>query len=57
MEIQDLLSGQDRSAKKFREHIWKYNNALAMTSLGCNVDERVNYKWCRSLCVQGPWQA
>ena len=43
MEIRDLLSGQDRSAKKFREHIRKYNNALAMTSLGCNVDERVNY--------------
>ena len=43
MEIRDLLSGQDRSAKKFREHIRKYNNALAMTSLGCNVDERVNH--------------
>ena len=42
MEIRDLLSGQDQRAKKFREHIRKYNNALAMTSLGCKVDDAIN---------------
>jgi hypothetical protein len=42
VEISNLLSGQDQCAKKFREHIQKYNNALAMTSLGCKVDESVN---------------
>ena len=36
-EILNLLSGQDYIAKKFRENIQKYNNALAMTSLGCKV--------------------
>ena len=41
-EIQQLLSRQDPIAKKFREHIRNYNNALAMTSLGCKVDERIN---------------
>jgi len=41
-EILNLLSGQDHMAKKFRENIRKYNNALAMTSLGCTVDESVN---------------
>jgi len=42
MEIQKLLSDQDQRAKKFRENIRKYNNALAMTSLGCKVDDSVN---------------
>jgi hypothetical protein len=41
-EILNLLSGQDHIAKKFRENIRKYNNALAMTSLGCKVDDTVN---------------
>ena len=41
-EILNLLSGQDHIAKKFRENIRKYNNALAMTSLGCKVDESIN---------------
>jgi hypothetical protein len=41
-EILNLLSGQDPISKQFCENIWKYNNALAMTSLGCNVDESVN---------------
>ena len=41
-EIRNLLSGQDEIAKKFRVHIRNYNNTLAMTSLGCNVDESVN---------------
>jgi hypothetical protein len=43
VEIHDLLSGQDQRAKKFRKNIRKYNNALAMTSVGCNVDDSVNY--------------
>jgi hypothetical protein len=42
VEIQNLLSGQDHIAKQFREHIRKYNNALAMTLLGCNIDDSVN---------------
>ena len=41
-EILNLLSGQDHIAKKFCENIRKYNNALAMTSLGCKVDDTVN---------------
>ena len=42
LEIQQLLSGQDAIAKRFQEHIRNYNNALAMTSLGCKVDEAIN---------------
>ena len=42
MEIQRLLSDQDQYAKKFHEHIQKYNNALVMTSLSCKVDDSVN---------------
>ena len=42
MEIQRLLSDQDQHAKKFHEHIQKYNNALAMTLLSCKVDDSVN---------------
>jgi len=42
VEILNLLQGQDHIAKQFREHIWQYNNALAMTSLGCKVDDSVN---------------
>ena len=38
----NLLSGQNHIAKQFRENIRKYNNALAMTSLDCKVDESVN---------------
>ena len=42
VEILNLLQGQDHIAKQFREHIRQYNNALAMTSLGCKVDDSVN---------------
>ena len=41
-EIEQLLSGQNPIAKSFRQHIRNYNNALAMTSLGCKIDERIN---------------
>ena len=42
VEIQRLLSDQDQHPKKFCKHIQKYNNALAMTLLGCKVDDSVN---------------
>ena len=48
-EILNLLSGQDHIAKKFRENIRRYNNALAMTSLGCKIDDNVNRNGA------GPW--
>ena len=41
-EIKQLLYGQDAISKSFREHIRNYNNALAMTSLGCKVDDKIN---------------
>ena len=47
-ELLTLLSGQDDISKKFRDHIRSYNNALAMTSLGCNQDRTV-------LQGQGPY--
>src|SRR5271163_3330808 len=51
-ELLTLLSGQDdiskKFSKKFRDHIRSYNNALAMTSLGCNQDRTV-------LQGQGPY--
>ena len=42
IELKQLLSGQDQREKCFCEHIQKYNNALAMTSLGCTVDDTIN---------------
>ena len=41
-ELLNLLSAQDDISKKFRDHIRTYNNALAMTSLGCNQDKAIN---------------
>jgi hypothetical protein len=41
-ELLDLLSRQDDRSKKFRDHIRNYNNALAMTSLGCDQDRQIN---------------
>ena len=41
-ELHHLLSRQDDVAKKFRDHIRTYNNALAMTSLGCQQDRAIN---------------
>ena len=36
-ELLHLLVGQEDICKKFYDHICNYNNALAMTSLGCKV--------------------
>jgi hypothetical protein len=41
-ELHNLYTSQNPHAKQFRENIRRYNNALAMTSLGCKVDESVN---------------
>ena len=41
-ELNHLFTSQTPPAKDFRENICRYNNALAMTSLGCKVDESVN---------------
>jgi Helitron helicase-like domain at N-terminus len=41
-ELLHLLSGQDDIGKKFRERIRNYNNALAMTSLGCDQNREIN---------------
>ena len=41
-ELLLLLTGTDDIAKNFREDIRRYNNALAMTSLGCKTDNSVN---------------
>ena len=37
-----LLTAQDDIGKSFRDHICTYNNALAMTSIGCKIDNSVN---------------
>ncbi len=42
VELTNLLKDSDAVSRQFRENIWRYNNALAMTSLGCKVDESVN---------------
>ena len=42
-ELLQLLSGTDNIAKHFRKHIRQYNNALAMTSLGCKTDNSLNH--------------
>ncbi|KAF9530831.1 hypothetical protein CPB83DRAFT_745206, partial [Crepidotus variabilis] len=41
-ELDSLLRGDDPESKSFRDNIRRYNNALAMTSLGCTVDHSVN---------------
>jgi len=41
-ELLNLLSAQDPASKKFRDHIRSYNNALAMTSLGCDQDKSIH---------------
>jgi hypothetical protein len=41
-ELRQLLTGTDDAAKNFRKDICRYNNALAMTSLGCKMDNSVN---------------
>jgi hypothetical protein len=42
-ELLQLLSGTDDIAKNFRKDIHRYNNALAMTSLGCKTDDSINH--------------
>ena len=41
-ELLQLLTTQDHVGKSFCDHICTYNNALAMTSIGCKIDESVN---------------
>jgi hypothetical protein len=41
-ELLQLITTQDHIGKSFRNHIRTYNNALAMTSIGCKIDESVN---------------
>ena len=41
-ELLDLLTRQDEVGKKFCDHIRNYNNAQAMTSLGCDQDKNIN---------------
>jgi hypothetical protein len=48
-ELCDLLSDQDNISKQFCNHIQNYNNAFAMTSLGCNQDNSINRNG------GGPW--
>ncbi len=38
-ELQNLFVGQDPRAKAFRSHIRKYNDALALTSVGQELDQ------------------
>ncbi|KAF8218827.1 hypothetical protein L208DRAFT_1040708, partial [Tricholoma matsutake] len=41
-KLLQLLTTQDYISKSFYDHIHTYNNALAMTSISCKVDESVN---------------
>ncbi|KAL1663915.1 hypothetical protein GGF50DRAFT_10983, partial [Schizophyllum commune] len=41
--LRDLLEGMTREAVQFRENIAQYNAALAFTSVGVQVDSRVNH--------------
>lgn len=41
-ELYNLLSDPDRREKAFRERIRNYNNALAMTSVGRQLDNSLN---------------
>ena len=55
--IHTLLTSDDRDSKSFREDIWKYNQALAFTSLGVTEDHSINrgqgepvFHICGELC-------
>ena len=48
-ELLSYLRGQDSISKEFRDNIRQYNNALAMTSLGCTQDHSINR------AGGGPW--
>ena len=41
-ELMQLLTTQDQVSKTFRDHIYNYNNSLAMTSISHKVDESIN---------------
>ncbi|PPQ93550.1 hypothetical protein CVT25_000249 [Psilocybe cyanescens] len=41
-ELNALLQNNMPQSKNFLNHIWQYNNALAMTSLGLTVDHAIN---------------
>ena len=51
-ELLHLLSGQEDICKKFCDYIRNYNNALAMTSLGCNQDTEINRDGVGLLCSE-----
>ena len=40
--LQRLLTSDDHDAKTFQDEIWKYNRALAFTSLRVEEDHSVN---------------
>ena len=40
--LQWLLTSDDRNATMFQDEMWRYNHALAFTSLGVNEDHSVN---------------
>jgi len=42
IELHNLLTSQDPLSKKFRQHIHQYNNALAFTSVGKELDNAIN---------------
>ena len=48
-ELLNYLWGQDIISKEFRDNIRQYNNAFAMTSLGCTQDHFINR------AGGGPW--
>ncbi|KAF9495467.1 hypothetical protein BDN71DRAFT_1391594 [Pleurotus eryngii] len=42
LELDNLLRDNSPASKEFQENIRHYNNALAMTSLGCKIDDSIN---------------
>ena len=55
--LHTLLTSDDNDSKSFREDIWKYNRALAFTSLGVTEDHSINrggglpvFRICGELC-------
>jgi hypothetical protein len=55
--LRTLLTSNDNNSKSFREDIWKYNRALAFTSLGVTEDHSINqgrgqpvFRICGDLC-------
>ena len=48
-ELLGFLTGTDDASKKFHDNIRRYNNALAMTSVGVQQDHAINQ------AGRGPW--